>query len=328
MSLTIGLDVGGTKIAAGLVDESGVVLRRVRLDSPKHDPDELGDALAVAVERLREGHDIDAVGVGAAGFVSSDRDHVFFAPHLEWGDEGVGTRLSKRTGLRVVVENDANCAAWAERTYGAGKGHRDQLMVALGTGIGGGVILDDRLHRGGHGVAAEIGHITLVEDGRLCQCGRLGCWEEYASGSALVRMAKEAAARGEAPSLLERAGSVVGITGALVTEVALAGAEDARSVFVALAHHLAAGMSTLISVLDPTLIVLGGGVSEAGDLLLHPAREALARETSGDGRVPLPEVVLAQLGNSAGMVGAADLARRDPGGGHAPPGLGPRNRGV
>ncbi len=309
-SLTIGLDVGGTKIAAGVVDPSGRVVRQVRLDSPKTDPVELGDALVEAVQTLRQGLEVHAVGVGAAGFVSSDRDHVFFAPHLEWGDEGVGTRLSRTVGLPVVVENDANVAAWAERTYGAGQGHRDQLMVAVGTGIGGGIILDDRLHRGGHGVAAEIGHLTLVEDGRLCECGRLGCWEEYASGSSLVRYAKEAAARGEAPRLLERAGSVVGITGAMVTDVAREGGEDALGLFALLGHHLAAGMSTLIAVLDPTLIVLGGGVSEAGDLLLQPTRAALARETPGDGRVPMPEIVLAQLGNAAGMVGAADLARR------------------
>ncbi len=310
MSLTIGLDVGGTKIAAGVVDDAGTVVQRLRLESPKADPELLGDALLEAVRTLRADHEVAAVGVGAAGFVSSDRDHVFFAPHLEWGKEGVGTRLSERIGLPVVVENDANAAAWAERTHGAGKGHRDQLMVAVGTGIGGGIILGDRLHRGGHGVAAEIGHLTLVEDGRLCECGRLGCWEEYASGSSLVRMAKEAAARGEAPQLIRRAGSVVGITGAMITEVAREGGEDALRLFDQLGHHLAAGMSTLIAVLDPTLIVLGGGVSEAGDLLLVPTREALARETPGDGRVPLPEIVLAQLGNDAGMVGAGDLARR------------------
>jgi glucokinase len=309
-SLTIGIDVGGTKLAAGLVDGEGRILEQVRLDSPKTDPVELGETLVELVKTLRDGCEVGAVGIGAAGFVSSDRDHVFFAPHLDWGEEGVATRLSARVGLPVVVENDANAAAWAERTYGAGVGHRDQLMVAVGTGMGGGIILDDRLHRGGHGVAAEIGHLTLVEDGRLCACGRLGCWEEYASGSALVRMAKEAAARGEAPSLLDLAGSVVGITGPMITQAARAGAEDAMAVFHQLAHHLAAGMSTLIAVLDPTLIVLGGGVSEAGDLLLHPTREALARETSGAGRVPLPEVVLARLGNSAGVVGAADLARR------------------
>jgi glucokinase len=310
-SLTIGIDVGGTKIAAGVVDGSGQILRQVRFDTVKTDAEALGDTLVEAVETLRAEHEVEAVGVGAAGFVSSDRDHVFFAPHLEWGEEGVGTRLSQRVGLPVVVENDANAAAWAERTYGAGRGHRDQLMVAVGTGIGGGIVLGDRLYRGGHGVGAEIGHLTLVEDGRLCECGRLGCWEEYASGSSLVRLAKEAAAQGRAPSLLERAGSVVQITGAMVTEAAAAGAEDAVALFHQLAHHLAAGMSTLICVLDPTLIVLGGGVSEAGDLLLVPTREALSRETPGSGRVPLPEIVLAQLGNSAGMVGSADLARRE-----------------
>jgi glucokinase len=307
---TIGIDVGGTKIAAGLVDRSGQIVQRLRLDTPKTDAELLGDSLTQAVETLRAGHEVDAVGIGAAGFVSADRDHVFFAPHLEWGKDGVATRLTQRTGLPVVVENDANAAAWAERTYGAGVGHVDQLMVAVGTGIGGGIILGDRLHRGGHGVAAEIGHLTLVEDGRLCECGRLGCWEEYAPGSALVRLAKEAAARGEAPSLLERAGSVVGVTGAMVTDAAAAGAPDAIALFGQLAHHLAAGMSTLVSVLDPTLIVLGGGVSEAGDLLLVPTREALQREKPGSGRVPMPEVVLARLGNSAGVVGAADLARR------------------
>lgn len=308
-SLTIGVDVGGTKIAAGVVDESGEILQRTRVDSPGDDPDKLMTAMADAVEELRADHDVAAVGVSAAGFVSSDRDHVLFAPHLQWGEDGVGTRLSERCGLPVVVENDGNAAAWGERTFGAGRGHRDQLMVAVGTGIGGGVILDDRLMRGSHGVAAEIGHITLVVDGRPCECGRRGCWEEYASGSSLVADARAAAARGDAPSLLERAGTVDQITGAMVTHAARSGARDALDLMDRLAHHLAEGMSSLVSVLDPSLIVLGGGVSEAGDLLLEPTRRALREGMPGMGRVPAPELVLASLGNAAGLVGCAELAR-------------------
>src|SRR5919112_734184 len=135
----------------------------------------------------------------SSGSVSADRRRVLFAPHLEFGDEPIADVIEKNVGLPVAIENDGNAAAWAEHAFGAGRGEPDQLMVAIGTGIGGGLILGGELYRGGHGIGGEIGHLGVVRDGRLCQCGRRGCWEEYASGSSLTAMAREAARTGRAP---------------------------------------------------------------------------------------------------------------------------------
>jgi glucokinase len=311
MSLTVGVDVGGTKVAAGVVDESGSILEKNRTPSPTDDPRELLDTIARSVADLRTRHNVTAVGLGAAGFVSANRRSVYFAPHLKWGDEPVAVLLQKATGLPVVVENDGNAAAWAEFRFGAGKGVPDQLMVALGTGIGGGLILDGELYRGGHGVAGEIGHLGVVRDGLPCPCGRRGCFEQYASGSALQAQARAAAAEGAAPTLLAVAGGdPQSITGTMVTERAQAGDEDALALFESYADTLGVGIASLVAVLDPSLVLLGGGVSDAGDVLLKPTRTAVEREVTGGSHRPLPELELAALGNDAGLIGAADLARR------------------
>jgi glucokinase len=310
MTRAVGVDVGGTKIAAGVVDDDGHILDISRVPSPSDDPDLLIEAGVQAVQELRRRHDVSAVGVGAAGFIAADRDHIHFSPHLEWGNGPVASQISQRLGLPVVVENDANAAAWGEARFGAGRGVADQLMVTVGTGIGGGMVLGGELYRGGQGMAAEIGHLTLVQDGRPCECGRFGCWEEYASGSSLERDAREAAARGDAPNLLESAGSAAAVTGHLVTELAQQGAPDALALLGGLARSLATGLSSLVAVLDPALVVIGGGLSAAGDLLMEPLTTALHADISGGSRRPVPELRLAELGNDAGMVGSADLARR------------------
>ncbi len=309
MSRAVGVDVGGTKIAAGVVDDEGRILDRTRLDSPSHDPEHLIGAVVDAVAQLQQRHDVRSVGVGAAGAVAADRDHIHFSPHLEWGGGPVATQVAERVGLPTVVENDANSAAWAEHVYGAGRDHDHTLMLTVGTGIGGGVVLDGELYRGGGGMAGEIGHLTLVRGGRQCECGRRGCWEEYASGSALQRDAQEAAARGEAPHLLDEAGSVSAITGLMVTELAKQGAPDAIALLGELAASLATGVSSLIAILDPTVVVVGGGVSAAGDLLMEPLTTALHADISGGSRRPVPALRLAELGNEAGLIGCADLGR-------------------
>jgi glucokinase len=305
------VDVGGTKLAAGVVDDSGLVLEQRRVRTPADDPAGLRAAITVLVQDLKSRHDITAVGIGAAGFINADRTGVYFSAHVAWGNAPVTDALQDAVGLPVSIENDGNAAAWAEHAFGAGRGVPDQLMVALGTGIGGGLILGGELYRGGHGVAAEIGHLNLVPGGRLCECGREGCFEEYASGSALVRMAREAAADGSAPTLLAAAeGDPKAVTGEHVTELARAGHEEGRRLFEKLAEPLGNGIATLVAVLDPTLVVIGGGVSEAGEFLLAPTRPALESELSGRGHRKPPELCIAVLGNDAGLIGAADLARR------------------
>jgi glucokinase len=313
MGLTAGIDVGGTKIAGGVVDERGRILATARRESPATDTDAIGQSVADLVAELRSAHDITAVGVGAAGFVDSSRSLVMFAPNLAWRDEPLRADLEKRIGLPVVVENDANAAAWGEFTFGAGEDATDSLLITVGTGVGGGIVLNGELHRGAFGVAAEIGHLRVVPDGRLCGCGNHGCWEQYASGSALVRDTREQAARGSliARSLLDRAGGDVrAITGPLITEAARDGDPFAIEQLAALGKWLGEGIATLTAVLDPAVVVIGGGVSEAGDLLLDPVRAHFKANLTGRNYRPELEIRAAVLGNRAGMIGAADLARR------------------
>ena len=313
MGVTVGVDVGGTKIAGAVVDERGRIVATARRESPATDTDAIGQSVADLVAELRSAHDITAVGVGAAGFVDSSRSLVMFAPNLAWRDEPLRADLEKRIGLPVVIENDANAAAWGEFTFGAGEDATDSLLITVGTGVGGGIVLNGELHRGAFGVAAEIGHLRVVPDGRLCGCGNHGCWEQYASGSALVRDTREQAGRGSliARSLLDRAGGdVQAITGPLITEAAREGDPFAIEQLAGLGKWVGEGIATLTAVLDPAVVVIGGGVSEAGDLLLDPVRSHFKANLTGRNYRPELEIRAAVLGNRAGMIGAADLARR------------------
>jgi glucokinase len=221
--------------------------------------------------------------------------------------------LEASTGLPVVVENDGNIAAWGEYRYGAGRGTSDLTLVTVGTGIGGGIVINGQLFRGAHGVAGEIGHINAVPDGRPCGCGRHGCLEQYASGNALVRDARALAAerRGEAGVLLSLGdGTPEGVQGVHVTEAARAGDPVAMEAFTQVGAWLGRGLADLAAVLDPEVFVIGGGVSDAGDLLLASARQTLADKLIGQQNRPAPLVRVAELTNNAGLVGAADLARQ------------------
>jgi glucokinase len=307
--LTCGIDIGGTKIAGAVVDAAGTVVAEARVESPATDAAAIGTTVAALVTELAGGpggHSLRAVGVGAAGYVAADRSTVLFAPNIAWRNEPLGADLTRRTGLPVVVENDANAAAWGEFRHGAGRDADDQLMVTVGTGVGGGVVTGGRLLRGAHGVAAEIGHLCVVPDGLLCGCGNRGCLESYASGTALVRAAQAA----PSAAILEAAGGdAAAITGPMVTAAAVAGDAVAAGLLAELGGWLGHGIASLVAVLDPAVVVIGGGVAAAGDLLLDPARAAFDRELTGRGYRPRAEIVPAVLGNRAGMIGAADLAR-------------------
>jgi len=313
MSLACGIDVGGTKISGGVVDETGTVLEELRVESPATDVEAIEDAITSLVTQLRDRHDIAAVGVGAAGYVDKARAVVMFAPNIAWRDVNLKAELEERIHLPVVVENDANAAAWGEFTYGAGHDVDDLLLVTVGTGVGGGVVLDGELYRGAFGVGAEIGHMRVVPDGILCGCGNRGCLEQYGSGTALVREVRAAARGGSllAADLLQRAGGDADlITGPLVTEAAQDGDPFAVEQLAVLGRWLGEGIASLTAVLDPAVVVLGGGVSEAGDLLLDPVRAAFASQLTGRGHRPVLDIRRARLGNRAGLIGAADLARR------------------
>jgi glucokinase len=310
--LTIGVDIGGTKILAGVVDEKGTILDSVKVPTPE-DSDKTADAIAEAVRKVRGDHEVGAVGLGAAGFIDADRATVLFAPNVSWVNEPLKARIEQRVGLPVVVENDANAAAWGEARFGAAAGHDDVVVITVGTGIGGGLILNGQLYRGRFGIGGEPGHYRVVPDGRPCGCGNKGCFEQYASGNALVRAAKEraAVAPGKARDLLALGdGTVEGIQGAHITEAARVGDTIALAAFEEVADWLGQGMSDMSAFLDPSAFVLAGGVSEAGDLLRAPAAEAYRKKLAGRGHRPYAQVLTATLGPDAGLIGAADLARR------------------
>jgi glucokinase len=310
--LTIGVDVGGTKVAAGVVDEHGTILQSTRRPTPAEDPTKVEDVIADAVRELVASHEVEAIGLGAAGFVDAARATVMFAPNLPWREAPLREALEQRLGMPTVVENDANAAAWAETRFGAGRGEDHVVVLTVGTGIGGGIVLDGQLLRGRFGAAAEIGHLNIVPDGRRCGCGLQGCWEQYASGRALMQEAYEQATA--SPAIARKMLDLVGddaalITGPIVTEAAQGGDVAALQCFDELGRWLGRGMAQLAAILDPAVFVIGGGVSAAGDLVRAPAEQAFMKHLTGRGHRPAAQIRMAELGPEAGIVGAADLAR-------------------
>jgi glucokinase len=313
MTLAIGIDIGGTKVAAGVVDESGELLAVARRRTPSQDPAHIADVVVEIVNQLRVDHEVDAVGIGAAGFVDADRATVLFAANLAWRDTPIHAELSARINVPVVIENDANAAAWAEYQFGAGEHNDDLVVLTIGTGIGAGLIFGGSLYRGRFGIAGEPGHMRVVPGGRLCGCGNRGCLEQYCSGTALVRGAREVAQErsSDAARLLELAhGDVAGIDGPVVTKAAQEGDPAAVDCFDEIGRWLGQGLADLAAMLDPGRFVIGGGVGDAGDLLLTSARDTYSAVLTGRGHRPLADVVSATLGAQAGLIGAADLARR------------------
>jgi glucokinase len=312
MALTIGIDVGGTKVAAGVVDEDGTIVEHLRRPTPAQEPEKVAEVIADVVRELSGRHPVDAVGLGAAGFVDETRSVLRFAPNLAWREEPLRKKVGELIDLPIVVENDANAMAWGEYRFGAARGESHVVCVTVGTGIGGGLVLDGRLYRGRWGMGAEWGHMQVVPGGRPCGCGNRGCWERYASGSALVMDVRDAIAADPARGarLLELAGgSLENAEGEVVAEAARAGDEVALEAFALLARWLGQGLADLAAILDPGCFVIGGGVSHSADLFFDAAREEYTRRVVGRGHRPLADIRIAELGPSAGLVGAADLAR-------------------
>lgn len=313
MTNTIGIDVGGTKVLGGVVTESGEILATTRRETPREGGRALTQVIAEVAIELMELYPVASIGVSAAGFISSDRETVLATPNIAaWNGVNLDKELTLAIGKPIVLENDANAAAWGEFKFGAGRGRNDLMMLTLGTGVGGGLILDGRLFRGAFGIGAELGHLRLVPDGFLCGCGIRGCLEQYANGGALLRNAREviSASPELARNLLARGdGTIEGLQGAHITAAARDGDAVALAAFNTLAQYLGAGIASLCAVIDPSCIVLGGGIIEAGEIFLAPTREAAIRLISFSGKHPYPEIVAAELGNSAGLVGVADLSR-------------------
>lgn len=314
--VAVGVDVGGTKLAAGVVDRDGEILLRARREVASPAPDDVVAAIGDLVDELAdamagEGREVIGVGIGLPAFIDAARSHVFAAPNLGWRNVPARSLLESRLGRPVVLENDANAAAWGEARFGAGAGCAELLVVTIGTGVGGGIVTGGRLLRGYRGTAGEVGHMTMVPGGLSCGCGQQGCWEQYASGSALVRLARARAAqsRDEAHALMALGdGTPEGILGVHITAAAQAGDSLAISCFTELGDAIGMGLASLSALLDPQRIVIGGGVSEAGDLLLHPVVQAFQRYVQVAAQRDTMQIVLASLRNDAGLIGAADLA--------------------
>ncbi len=307
----IGVDIGGTKIAAGLVASDGHVVRADSEPTPD-DATAIAAVVATLVERLLDDDvEVGGIGIGAAGFIDVDRATVTFAPNIDWLDEPLAEAVGKRVDLPVVVENDANAAAWGEYRFGAGEDTDDLLFVTVGTGVGGGIVHKGMVVRGGFGAAAEIGHIRMVPDGRLCGCGQRGCLEQYASGRALVSDARSRAESDDpqAEPLMAFAGDLEAITGQMITGLARQGDPMCVDLLRDVGQWLGEGIATLAAVLDPSVIAIGGGVADAGELLLDPVRRAFEEHLPAREHRKIAELRLAALGTEAGIIGAADLAR-------------------
>jgi glucokinase len=309
--VTVGVDIGGTSVRAGVVDKYGEVLDTARAPTPG-DERALEDTIVTVVTELAARHRVRAAGLAVAGFVANDRRSVMFAPHLAWRHAPVADRIADRIGVPVVLEHDANAAALAEYRFGAARGCRVAVLVAIGTGIGAGLLLDGKVFRGANGVAPELGHLRLVPDGRPCSCGKAGCWERYCSGTALAATAIELLGRhpGQSTVLARVAGDEAGsITGRRVAGAARDGDVVAQRAMAELARWLGEGLSMVADIYDPEVIVIAGGVSQSAPLFLDDAREHYRSMITGAGFRPLARIRTAQLGDDAGLVGAASLAR-------------------
>lgn len=304
---TVGLDVGGTKCLGVALDEHGEIVAEERRPTPRGDGSlpELIDTLAELADALGP---FDHIGVGVPGLVT--RQGVLrAAPNLDGvADFDVAGLLGERVGRHVHVDNDATCAAVAEWMHGGGRGTTDMVLVTLGTGIGGGVVAGGRLQRGNHGFAGEFGHMVVDPDGPPCPCGRRGCWERYASGSGLARLAREAAVGGRVGRVLEIAGGdPEAVRGEMVQQAAREGDAGALAVIDDFGRWVALGLVNLTNVLDPERFVLGGGLAAGADLYLDPIRTWLRELIYQPELRPLPEVAFARWNERAGAVGAALL---------------------
>ncbi len=304
----VGIDVGGTKVNALRVTLSGEILARETLSTPAED-------MEATLERLVEAGmavtntEVIAVGCGAAGLVEFATGVMRFAPNIVWRDAPIADRMRQAFGLPVAVDNDCTSGAYGELRVGIARGHRDVLYLGVGTGIGGGIVMDGQIRRGAHGFAGEVGHIIVEPGGPECGCGNSGCLEAVASGSTITREGRQAVAHRTHSLLSELAGGDPDrLTGTMVTEAAQAGDPTAQGILAEVGHRLGEGIAGLVNVLDPELVVIGGGAAGAGELLLVPARASFRAAVEGRELHPDVPIVEGALGPDAAAIGAALMA--------------------
>jgi glucokinase len=307
----VGVDVGATKIAAGVVAPEGKVLGRVRYPTGRT-PEELLSGIARAISEVRDGFEVEGVCVAVPGLLLSQEGMVIYSPNLH-AIEGIRLKdkLEPDVKLPLTIENDNSAAAWGEFRFGAGRGTNHLVFVGLGTGIGGGIVIHGQLLRGAQGAGGELGHVTIQATGPRCACGNRGCLEAFASGPAIGRRAREVA--GERPnSVLGRLAAEREVLGEDVTRLAREGDEVALSVLEEVGHWLGIGIAGFVNVLNPEVVVVGGGAMGGGELMLEHAREEIYARARLPGR-DLVEVKEATLGPDSGVIGAAALARDNSG---------------
>ena len=313
--LYIGIDVGGTTAKAGIVDESGQILAKagcptgIGRDFEDIAADMVGLCRGLIRESGRNAAEFAAVGVGIPGQQDPRTGLVALCNNLGWVGVPLMARLHDGLGLPVSVDNDANAAALAESAFGASRGVGSSILVTLGTGVGGGVVLDGKVMSGAHGVGGEIGHMVVVVDGEPCHCGHRGCWEKYASATALIRMGRELMGKKPGCALARQmGGDAAQLNAKAVLDLAKAGDEDCLGIFHTYVKYLCTGLANIINAFDPDMVVLGGGVAHAGAFLLDAVRAALGGYVYCPA-LPYAQVELARLGNDAGIIGAAMLGR-------------------
>ena len=304
MTTTIGVDIGGTKALAVRLVDGAVAEERTGTVYE-------GDLIKSLADSVRElwTDDVAALGVGLAGLVLWPEGVFVWGPHLDWKEVPLRSELEAELDVPVVVDNDANVAAFGERELGAGVGFDNFLMVTLGTGIGGGVMIDGEIYRG-ESFAGEFGHMVVDGGGLICDCGKRGCWETVASGPALVRLAREVISLNPTGSLASRIGDR-SFAGDEITRAADAGDEVARGLVAQVGAEFGRGLGSLISIFDPELILVGGGLGSIGESLLGPARRVAAEGLHGGSYRLLPPILVAGLGPSAGAIGAAAMAAEE-----------------
>ena len=311
-SLTIGIDIGGTKVLGGVVDASGKIIESARRVTPAAGGKELIATIVELIKELNSKHEIAGIGICVAALISADQGTIVGAPNIaNLSELNFVAEIKKVFDLPVIAENDANAAMWAEYKFGSAKGFNPVMFFIIGTGMGGGLVIDGKLFRGANGIGAEFGHMIVQPKGILCGCGAHGCIEQYASGSALMRYAKDAITADPiaGKALLDAAGGINNLTGEILTEAAKNGDQLAISAFNKQADWLGSACASYTLLLDPQAIVVGGGVVQAGELFLAPVRAAMEKYMPFAGTHLLPKVIAAKFGNDAGVIGAADLVR-------------------
>ncbi len=313
MKYYVGIDLGGTFIKAGVVNENYEVVAKASIPSEVD-----GDSEALACRMVQcaklaladinlTTDDIEAVGVGTPGAVDVKNGVVFYSCNLKFENTPLAKYVSERIGKPVYLDNDANVAAYGEALAGAAKGISNVLMITLGTGVGGGIIIDGKIYSGFNGIAGELGHMVVKDGGVECGCGRRGCIEAYASATALVRMTKEAMEKNPASKLWEVAKTLDVVNGKTAFDAMRMGDEVGKAVVDEYIWNLGCGLSNFINIFQPEVLIIGGGICKEGETLLAPLREILKKETYGVGNCPATTLKIAELGNDAGTIGAAML---------------------